>query len=150
MAQEAIQLLEVQLGNHRCGVDVRAMEDVIFRQPVTPVPLANPAISGVLNLRGEVVTELRLGMLIGEAAAESEHVLVVRHQGVLYGLAVDAVRDVVTVEPEAIRPLPNTAGERLHRIATQVVALDDALLVLIDPAMVVEELIGQAAEAAHG
>src|SRR5438132_7996946 len=42
------------------GVEVKKVQEVIRYQPITRVPLAAPAVRGLINLRGQIVTALDL------------------------------------------------------------------------------------------
>ena len=42
------------------GVPVNAVQEVLNAQFITPVPRARPELSGLLNLRGQIVTAIDL------------------------------------------------------------------------------------------
>ena len=42
------------------GISVHVVQEVLVAQTVTPVPLAPPAVQGVVNLRGQIVTVIDL------------------------------------------------------------------------------------------
>ena len=44
----------------RFGVDVQKVQEVVPYQEMTRVPLAPPAVRGLLNLRGQIVTGIDL------------------------------------------------------------------------------------------
>ena len=48
------------LGEHLFGIEVRAVQEVIRHQVMTPVPLAPATIQGLINLRGQIVTAIDL------------------------------------------------------------------------------------------
>ena len=48
------------VGHLLVGVDVDAVQEVTAGGEVTPVPLAPPVVSGLLNLRGQIVTAIDL------------------------------------------------------------------------------------------
>src|ERR1700683_4563407 len=56
------------LDGNTFGVPVPAVQEVIQFQEMTPVPLAPPVVSGMINLRGQIVTaiDLRRRMGLGE------------------------------------------------------------------------------------
>ena len=106
------------------GVDVARVREVTGARELTPVPLADPAIAGLLNLRGEIVTAIdlraRLGLPAAEAVAdegsEAMHVVLTGTEPV--SLLVDDVGDVVEVEEDAFELPPVTlrgpAGELIR------------------------------------
>ena len=44
------------------GIDAGVVQEVLREQPITPVPLAAPEVRGLINLRGQIVTAIDLGM----------------------------------------------------------------------------------------
>ena len=40
------------------GLEVTCIQEVIRAQPLTVVPLTEPVIAGLMNLRGQIVTEI--------------------------------------------------------------------------------------------
>jgi purine-binding chemotaxis protein CheW len=56
------------------GIDVRKVQEVIRCQPMTRVPTAPTVVSGLINLRGQIVTALDLRQrlaLDGDGAPEA-------------------------------------------------------------------------------
>jgi purine-binding chemotaxis protein CheW len=117
------------------GVPVERVQEVLRAQPVTPVPLAHDHISGLLNLRGQIVTALdlraRLGLPAREAGAPMANVIVTTDEGAL-SLQVDRLGDVVAVDDDAFEPPPDTLQGETRRLIKGAYKLDDALLLDLD------------------
>ena len=117
------------------GVPVERVQEVLRPQPITPVPLAHPHISGLLNLRGQIVTALdlraRLDLPARDAEAPSATVIVATEDGPV-ALIVDALGDVVVVEQERFEPPPDTLLAESRRLIKGAYKLDDALLLDLD------------------
>jgi purine-binding chemotaxis protein CheW len=117
------------------GVPVERVQEVLHAQPVTPVPLAHPHISGLLNLRGQIVTALdlraRLELRARDPEAPSATVIVVTEDGPL-ALIVDALGDVVVVDEDRFEPPPETLRAASRRLIKGAYKLDDALLLDLD------------------
>jgi purine-binding chemotaxis protein CheW len=117
------------------GVPVERVQEVMGAQPVTPVPLAHAYISGLLNLRGQIVTALdlraRLGLPAREAGVPSANVIVTTEDGTL-SLEVDRLGDVVTVDDDIFEPPPDTLQGETRRLIKGTYKLDDALLLDLD------------------
>jgi chemotaxis signal transduction protein len=62
-------LIVFELQDRRCAVELSAIQEVIPLGPVTPVPAAPPAIAGAVNVHGQVVALLDLGLLLGLPSA---------------------------------------------------------------------------------
>jgi purine-binding chemotaxis protein CheW len=99
------------------------------------VPLAHAHISGLLNLRGQIVTALdlraRLGLPAREADAPHANVIVTTEDGTL-SLEVDRLGDVVPVDDDDFEPPPDTLQGETRRLIKGTYKLDDALLLDLD------------------
>src|SRR5438128_1248711 len=86
-----------------CGLEAPYVQEILEQQTIVPVPLAPPMVSGLINLRGQIVTALDLRRRMGmpdRAAGVVPAVIVVRtHDGAL-SLLVDEDGDVLAV-PDA-------------------------------------------------
>jgi purine-binding chemotaxis protein CheW len=117
------------------GLPIERVQDVFQVSHITRVPLAEPEIAGVLNLRGRIVTAIHLGnrlelqshgaplppMAIGiESGAES------------FGLLVDAVGEVLKLADGDREANPINLDRKLARVSAGVFRLDGQLLVILD------------------
>ena len=59
------QYATFRLDDHLFGIDVLLVREINQYMVITPVPLAVPSIRGLINLRGQIVTVVDLGVLIG-------------------------------------------------------------------------------------
>jgi len=117
------------------GIPVDRVQEVLLAQPITPVPLAHDHISGLLNLRGQIVTAIdlraRMGLPAREADAPSANVIVTTDGGPL-SLLVDRLGDVIPVDDASFEPPPDTLDARSARSIKGAFKLDDALLLDLD------------------
>lgn len=116
------------------GIDVAHVQEVIRTPPITPVPLADPGVRGMVNLRGQVVTVLDLRCQLGlpPSAEPGPVTVVVRHEDETVGLVVDAAGDVVEVGPDAQDPRPETLTGPPARLISATCRLTDRLLLVLD------------------
>jgi len=123
------------VGDRYVGIPVDRVQEVLLAQPLTPVPLAHRDISGLLNLRGQIVTAIDLRALMGlparDAGAPSANVIVTTDGGPL-SLLVDRLGDVVPVDDVSFEPPPDTLDAELARSIKGAFKLDDALLLDLD------------------
>jgi purine-binding chemotaxis protein CheW len=117
------------------GIPVDRVQEVLLAQPLTPVPLAHDHISGLLNLRGQIVTAIdlraRLGLPAREADQPTANVIVTTDGGPL-SLVVDRLGDVISVDDTRFEPPPNTLDTETARSIKGAYKLDDALLLDLD------------------
>jgi purine-binding chemotaxis protein CheW len=107
------ELLVFELGEVPYALPVERVREIVRLRPITPVPRVAPEIRGVISLRGEIVLviDARRRLQLPQAAPTraSRIVVVQDREGRPAGILVDAVRAVLRVGEDALRPA--TAGE---------------------------------------
>ena len=117
------------------GVDLQAVQEVIRELPMTPVPLAPAAVTGLMNLRGQLVTVLdlrsRLDLEPGDPEAKPMSVVVHSPDGAI-SLLVDEIGDVVEVDEDTFERPPDTLQGKVRSMILGVHKLDTRLLHVLD------------------
>ncbi len=133
-AAATIDYVTVVVDGQLFGVPIGYVHDVFFTGAVTSVPLAPPQVSGLINLRGRVVTALCMRCLLGlpKTGLRGTMVACIEHGGESYGLIVDRVGEVLTLPAAECLPNPLNLDPRWARCSSGVHWLDDALLVVLD------------------
>lgn len=134
MTTTASQYLILHIGAHYFAVNVGNITDVIKQSRKTPVPLANKNISGVLNLRGHIVTEIDVATTLGIQRHNRDKGLavVINREDELYSFVFDGIGDVVEIAFAAIDPLPETVQKTWHTLSKGVYKMADKLVVILD------------------
>ncbi|WP_165073056.1 chemotaxis protein CheW [Paludisphaera rhizosphaerae] len=110
-------LLTFQAAGQRYAVDAKRVVEVVPRVRARPLPHAPAHLTGVFEYRGEVVTVVDLGMLLGSTAAPdrlSTRIILIDRGGAapdrreLLGLVAEHVDDLTPVDPAALAPIPTT------------------------------------------
>ena len=117
------------------GIKVEAVQEVTSGSELTGVPLASPLVSGLLNLRGHIVTaiDLRRCLQIGDRPADERPIhLILRTDDGCVSLLVDQVGDVLEVDEEDFEVPPKTLRGRLRTLITGAYKLDGRLLLVLD------------------
>lgn len=90
------------------ALPIERVREIVRMRAITPVPRVPDAILGVISLRGEVVEVLDLRLRLGLAASPPTRAsrIIVLHgeDGAVSGLLVDAVRDVLRITEDDVRP----------------------------------------------
>lgn len=137
------QFITFTLDAQEYGVDIMQVREIKGWTDTTALPQAPSYVRGVINLRGIIVPILDLRARFGMGSTEPTrmHVVIIVITGTrTTGLLVDAVSDIITVEPSTIRPIP-----RMDDLPTEdsfldgLVALDDRMVTLVS----LDGLIGQ-------
>ena len=119
------------------------MQEIRSYEEPTQIANAPAFIKGVVNLRGVIVPiiDMRLKFNLAQANYDAFTVVIVLNIGSrVVGMVVDAVSDVITLQPDQLRPVPefSAAVASDHILAIGVV--DRRMLILID----IEQLMGSA------
>lgn len=117
------------------GVEVLKVQEVIRYQEMTRVPLAPPVISGLINLRGQIVTavDLRRRLELSPRAADQLPMnVVVRTDDGAVSLLVDEIGDVVEVSEESFEQPPETIDGVARELIRGVYKLRERLLLILD------------------
>ncbi|WP_156678410.1 chemotaxis protein CheW [Sphingomonas profundi] len=128
------------IAGQRVALAAAPIESAVEIAAITPVPRAPPHVAGLAALRSRVLTivdctcSLALGRHPAETRGRAVIVTVDAHQ---YGLLVDDVLDAVTIT-EPPRPAPLALAPGWAKATAGVVEHDGALLLLLDPAQLVD------------
>lgn len=117
------------------GVPIEQVHDVFALGPLTPVPLAPASIVGLLNLRGRVVTAIDLRHRLGKAGAgrpDGRMAIGMEAESQSYCLVVDAIGEIVWVEPGTLEPNPIHLHSGWSALSKGIHRLPEALLVTLD------------------
>lgn len=110
---------------------------------LTRVPLAPPAVVGLMNLRGQVVTAVDMRRrleLRPRPEGQQPMNVVLRREDVLVSLLVDQVGEVIELDGSTYEPVPDTLRGIARELVRGVHKLPGRLLLLLDPAKVIAGL----------
>ena len=117
------------------GVEVQRVQEVLRAQAMTRVPLAPPAVRGLINLRGQIVTaiDLRLRLDLSDRPADQLPVnVVVQTDDGAVSLLVDEIGDVLDVEEKLFEPPPDTLTGMARELIRGAYKLNGRLMLLLD------------------
>ena len=84
-----------RLGDRSYGIDLIAVREIQRARPGTRLPGAPPAVAGLINVRGTIVTVVDVGVALGLRAEPAPgSVMLVEHRSRLVGVGVDEVVEV--------------------------------------------------------
>ena len=113
MGDDRFSLVVFDVGGRNCAVPAAAVREVVHYAELARPPGMPKVLEGFLNYAGEVLPVIRLDRLFdlpGPAPGLYSPMLVLRPSyGRLVEL-VDSVRAVTEVDPEALRPVDDTAA----------------------------------------
>jgi purine-binding chemotaxis protein CheW len=105
-------------GGMTFGIEASKVAEVVRGSAITPVPLADPEIRGLMNLRGQVVTVISLSRRLGSEGnpPPGPVQLILRTPGELLSLLVDEAGDVVLIDPGQFQDPPATVAPEVRRL----------------------------------
>ncbi len=129
------------LDGHFFGTPVPKVQEVIQHQQMTRVPLAPDVVSGLINLRGQIVPAIDLRRRLGLPARSAGQLpmnVVVRTNDGAVSLLVDEIGDVIDVEEETLESPPETLQGFAREVVRGVYKLRERLLLVLDTERVVD------------
>jgi purine-binding chemotaxis protein CheW len=139
---DAPRLLLFGVRGRRYACALSAVREIVPFGRVTRLPGAPPAVAGVCNVRGVVVTVLDLGLRLGGDAVDRAEgaVLLLEHGGKVLGAGVDDLQDVL-VPTDGVQPPPDAPAPGTEGVVAGVVMTTDGVAVVLDPAALVRETL---------
>ncbi len=139
------QYATIHVGGLFLGIEVAKLQEVMRHEEMTDVPLAPPAITGLLNLRGQIVIAVDTRRSLGlprEAADGPSRNIIIRSEGGGVSLLVDDIGDVLDVPVEAFAPVPENMPAERKELIEGVYNLQDRLLLVLDTKRLLQRACG--------
>jgi purine-binding chemotaxis protein CheW len=128
------QFITFKLGAAEYGVDIMAVREIKGWSETTAIPNAPRFINGVINLRGIIVPimDLRARFGMEPAVPTGMNVVIIISTGQrTTGLLVDAVSDIISVAPDAVRAIPDMGMGTRENLLAGLVPLTDRMVSLV-------------------
>jgi purine-binding chemotaxis protein CheW len=130
------EFLTFRLGAESYGIDILKVQEIRGYEQPTTIANAPPFIKGVINLRGVIVPilDLRVKFRLPETKYDEFTVVIILNVASrVVGVVVDSVSDVLSLDPDAIRPTPEFASNTFDtKYITGLTNLDESLLIMLD------------------
>ncbi len=122
------QMVVFRLSEEEFGVDINNVKEIVRLPDITPIPRSPNYVSGICNLRGNVlpVTDIRIRFDMDvQEASDQTRLLVVEKNGRLTGMVVDQMREVMRVKSSLIEPPPAACRGIDREFLNGIVKIDD-------------------------
>jgi purine-binding chemotaxis protein CheW len=126
-----LQVVSFRLHDEVYALDILHVQEIIKVLPVTQVPLSAPWVSGVINLRGQIIPLIHLARRMGlkeTGMDRNTRFMIVRGQTQNVGIIVDEVLEVLRLAETAQEPPPSHLS---HREYLQSVSKQDRGMVIV-------------------
>jgi purine-binding chemotaxis protein CheW len=133
-SRAGLELACFVVGEVTLAIDVQQVREVARCPVVTPLPKAPGLIEGVIDLRGRVIPVVDLGRaLLGKPIGDDPlaRVAVLEAEGLVFGLRVGAIADVLSLEAAALEEPPALATQSGYDVVRAVVRRDGESPVLV-------------------
>jgi purine-binding chemotaxis protein CheW len=140
------QLCSFQLAGMTFGIAALDVQEIMRAQPITRVPLSDPATAGLMNLRGQIVTaiDLRARLQLPPRADDERCInVVIRSTEGVFSLLVDSIGDVVVLDRDALELMPENVPPHFRDLMAGAYKLPDRLLFVLVVDRVVTHRIGE-------
>ncbi|HTP69520.1 MAG TPA: chemotaxis protein CheW [Dongiaceae bacterium] len=123
------------------GVPIEKVQEVMEFQEITAVPLCPPVLSGIINLRGQIITTIDLNTRLDLPASHSGNqsmMIVVRTSEGPMNLVVDKIGNVMDVDTELFEKPTETLKPGVRMATTHVCKLEGRLLLVLDTEKIIQ------------
>lgn len=125
-----MQHIGFMVNNNEYTIPILKVQEIINMPTLTKLPHAPYFIEGITNLRGKVIPVVDIKKLVGvNGETTGEKVIVVTNGSVKFGVMVDSITGVITIEESMIEP---PAYFNASDIVSGIARVDDKILVLLD------------------
>ncbi len=107
---EVRQLVVFRLREGSYALDIQIVREINRMIDMTAIPKAPEFVKGIINLRGEIVPVVDIGLRFGMGTTEQTkdtRIVVVESEGHTLGLVVDEVSEVLRLSEDDIDPATN-------------------------------------------
>lgn len=142
------QFLEFRVGQQHYCVEILRVREVRMLDAITPLAQSPSYISGLINLRGEIVPVIDLPIRFmrgdspladGVAPANAAIALIAEVRGELTAFRVDRIMDVLVSDSAQIQPVPKAIGRDSADYVVGMLNFDGRMILLLD----IERLVPQ-------
>lgn len=136
-AADHLDLVVVRCGGTDYGLETRRVREIQPLRHVTPLPHAERAWAGLINLRGAIYAVVALAHYLGPAGDPSvaAQVVIVGSAGNEIGLLVDETLGAERVRSQDLRPPPDAGSPR----ASVILGLTSRMLPVLDVEAILDD-----------
>lgn len=135
-----LELLTFRVADQEYSLDIMSVREIRGWTRTTPMPHAPDYMRGVINLRGTVLPVMDLARRLNLPSQETNErnvIIVVKLNGTLTGLLVDAVSDIVAITEDDLQPPPDISSDPQMSVVRSLTVIDDQMIRVLDLTAVV-------------
>ena len=126
-----------KLSNEKFAINTRKIQEVIKLPAPMRVPLSDKEISGVINIRSEIVVALDLAKKLDIDSIDNDQDLkkmsiIVKNGNEAVSLVIDSVGEVLEIEDGEIEPTPNNIAQNIREFLLGVYTSKNSIISVLD------------------
>lgn len=134
------QCISFFVGDSLCAVAIEVLQEIVYIKDIENTALSSGLCVGAINLRGTMVPVIDFSELLGLGASvvqeerhiEGYQVMIVKLQGSLFGLIIDAVNSIIAYFDDELVKFPTLAVNQ-HQLFQGCIVRDEAIdTILLD------------------
>jgi len=127
-----MQYIGFMMNGSEYTIPILKVQEIVNLPHMTKLPQAPDYLEGVTNLRGKIIPIINLKKMVGlQSQSAGEKVIVISSGRITFGVLVDGITGVVSIEESEIEPAANFMNTQIEQIEG-VARLKDRLIVLLD------------------
>jgi purine-binding chemotaxis protein CheW len=129
------EFLTFVLGDESYGLEILKVQEIRGYDAVTKIANTPDFIKGVVNLRGHIVpiVDLRIKLHLGKVVYDEFTVVIILNlHGRVVGIVVDGVSDVMNLQENQVRAVPDIVTSIDTKYITGLATVDDKMFILVD------------------
>lgn len=138
-----LKIVIIKIGQQEFGILTDHIVDILFPRKVFPIPLAPKEIKGSINLRGKIVTDLDIKILLDIKESSNKKLgrcIIFDYKRDLFSFTVDEVGEVREISLDSLVKTPDNLGKLWKEVSLGIHPSleEDELVVILDINKVIE------------
>lgn len=127
--------LTFSLENETFGISINYVNEIIGMQKINEIPEVSSFVKGIINLRGSIIPIIDMRLRFKKQPCEYDDrtcIVIVNIDGIVAGLIVDKVAEVLNIDDSQISPPPDYRTGFQSRYIKGIGKLKDCIILLLD------------------
>ncbi len=104
-SDESIEAIIIDIGTNIFGIEIKYSTEILELQYITPVPMTEEFLLGLINLRNEIVSIIDLNKFFLEnftPVEEGSKIIIIDHNNIQTGILINKTHSIVTIPDKDI------------------------------------------------
>jgi len=136
------RFLLFELEKEQYGIDISYVLEIIGIQEITYLPGMPRFVKGLINLRGKIIPVIVAREKFNKQKAiynDRTCIIVLELEGIMVGLVVDMISDVITVSESILEEAPKIGKIKTNKYISNIAKMSDGVKLLVDCEKLINE-----------